>query len=150
MEVDLRLTLDHNPMSAEELERDARDWMRGWARQFNISDFEAPLTEANKEGREIRVKVLRDMIDFCLEREYRPVYVIPPVTGHLAAKFSSRFREIYFDSFISGVGREVRLLNYLNDDRFQNPDFYFNSFFLNARGRRLFTEQVCSDLGLNQ
>lgn len=146
--VDVRLTLDHNPMTSEILERDAENWMRGWTLQFGIPDFEAPLADENRRGREIRVQVLREMVDFCVERGYRPVYVIPPVTKYLAKKFTPRFREIYFDSFIRDVGRDVRLLNYLNDDRFINHDLYFNSFFLNVKGRKLFTEQVCADLRL--
>ena len=144
--VDVRMTLDHNPMSAEELGRDAENWMRGWARQFGISDFEAPLTQENQEGRKVRIQVMRELVDFIVERGYRPVYVIPPVEPHLAIRFTPRFRELYFTNFLKEVNRPVKLLDYTNDPEFGSADYYFNSFFLNKRGRELFTQRVWRDL----
>lgn len=145
---DVRPTLDHNPMSEDELRRDAENWMRGWARQFGIADFEAPLTAENLESRKVRVKVLRDLVDFCVERGYRPVYVIPPVERHLAEKFTKQFKEIYIYGYLKDVARDVPLLDYTNDPEWQSADLYFNSFFLNRRGRKLFTECVVKDVGL--
>lgn len=144
--VDVRLTLDHNPMSAEELGRDAENWMRGWARQFGISDFEAPLTQENQAGRKVRIQVMRKLVDFIVERGYRPVYVIPPVEPHLAIRLTPRFRELYITNFLKEVNRPVKLLDYTNDPEFGSADYYFNSFFLNKRGRELFTQRVWRDL----
>lgn len=137
---------DRNQMSSEELERDAENWMRGWARQFGIDDFEAPLTPENQEGRKIRIKVMRELVDFIVEREYRPFFVIPPVERHLAEKFSKRFKDIYIYGYLKDVARDVPLLDYTNDPEWQSADLYFNSFFLNKKGRRLFTKCVWDDV----
>ena len=147
-QIDWRTTIDHNPMPDAELEKDAEKWMDGWAKQFGIEDFEAPLTEENKKGREVRVGVMRALVDFIVERGYRPVWVLPPVTRHLSKFFTPKFREVYIDSFLLEVGRDVRLLDYTNDAELQNDSLYFNSFFLNARGRRIFTKRVSQDLQL--
>lgn len=146
--VSLFETIDRNPMSGEELEIDAERWMKGWAKEFAIEDFEAPLTEENQRGRSVRVAVMRELVDFAVERSYRPIWVLPPVTRHLGKFFTPRFREIYIDGFLREVGRDVRLLDYMSDAEFQDDSLYFNSFFLNAKGRSAFTRRVWQDLHL--
>ena len=145
---DCRETVEKNPMSPEELEKDAEVWMSGWARQFGIADFEASLTDKNKIGREIRVGVMREMVDFIMERGYRPIWLLPPVTRYLGKYFTPMFREVYIDGFLREVGRNVPLMDYMTDPEFQDVNLYFNSFFLNAMGRRNFTKRVVQDLQL--
>ena len=140
--------LDSNPMTAEQLQEDAKRWMNGWKRQFSINDLEAPLTEENQKGREYRINLMRKLIDFCHERSYQPVYVIPPVTEYLAKKFTSKFRQIYIYDYLEQVDHDIPLLDYSNDAAFMDKNLYFNSFFLNHRGARLFTQRVLKDLGL--
>lgn len=141
--------LNTNPMNAQQLDADAKRWIEGWNRQFGISDFEAPLTEENKKGREYRIQLMRELIDFCIERGYKPVYVIPPVTEHLAKYYTPKFEESYIYGFLKAVKREVLTLDYSKDTEFRdNDDLYFNSFFLNKQGRRLFTRRVLENLGI--
>lgn len=139
--------LDLNPMSKEELEMDAKRWIDGWKRQFGISDFDSPLTEENEEGRAYRIKLMQTLIDFCTERGYKPVYVIPPVTEHLAKYYTPKFEETYIYGYLKGVNRDVLTLDYSKDKEFRfNDDLFFNSFFLNKKGRKLFTRRVLKDL----
>lgn len=137
-----------NPMCAEELEANARSFVEGWKRQFGIRDWEAPLTPKNQEGRAFRVGLMRELVDFCTERGYSPVYVIPPVTSHLAQYYTERFEELYVYGYLREVGRDIRLLDYSKAEGFKDDNLYFNSFFLNRRGRELFTNRVMADLGL--
>ena len=143
---DAKAMLTNNPMDERQLEADAQRWVDGWKRQFGIRDFEAPLTEQNKRGQEFRVEIMRQLIDFCMEREYRPVYVIPPVTRHLARYYTRKFEEMYVYGFLREVSREIPLLDYSKDGTLQSDSYYFNSFFLNQRGRKLFTHRVLEDL----
>ena len=140
--------MEFNPMSESELRQDAARWMSGWKRQFIIDDFEAPLTEKNQKGREYRIGLMRQLIDFCIERDYQPVYVIPPVTEYLANKFTPKFRDIYIYDFLKQVDREIPLLDYSQDKSLIEKDMYFNSFFMNLRGRKQFTRRVLIDLGI--
>lgn len=137
---------DSNPMNYTQLEEDAQNWIEGWKRQFSISEFEAPLTEENHKGRNFRIKLMRELIDFCIERGYRPVFVIPPVTRHLNKYFSRDFEKIYIYDFINQIDRSVELLDYSKNESLQSDDLYFNSFFLNRKGRKIFTSQLLSDL----
>lgn len=146
--VDNKQNMECNPMSETELRQDATRWMNGWKRQFTIDDFEAPLTEQNQKGREYRIDLMRQLIDFCIERDYQPVYVIPPVTEYLANKFTPKFRDIYIYDFLKQVDREIPLLDYSQDKSLIEKDMYFNSFFMNLRGRKQFTRRVLIDLGL--
>ena len=142
------VNLENNPMTEAELEKDAARWMEGWKHQFSIADFEAPLTEQNQKGREYRIDLMRELIDFCIERDYQPVYVIPPVTEFLAKEFTPKFRDIYIYDFLKQVDRDVKLLDYSDDKGLMDKDLYFNSFFFNRLGRKLFTKRVLTDLGL--
>ena len=141
--------LDYNPMTLAELEADAKRWLDGWKRQFGISDFDAPLTKENEEGRAYRIKLMQTLIDFCTERGYKPVYVIPPVTEHLAKYYTPKFEETYIYSFLQAVNREVLTLDYSKDDDFRkNDNLFFNSFFLNRKGRKNFTYTVLKELSI--
>ena len=139
---------DSNPMNQEQLETDAKRWIDGWKHQFNISDFDAPLTEENKKGRNYRIDLMRQLIDFCVERGYKPVYVIHPVTEHLAKYYTHTFEETYIYGYLKQVDRNVLTLDYSKSMEFRDDNLYFNSFFLNMRGRKLFTKRVLSDLNL--
>lgn len=139
--------LEYNPMKSNELEKDAKRWIDGWKKQFGISDFDAPLTRENEEGREYRIKLMQTLIDFCTERGYKPVYVIPPVTEHLAKYYTLKFEETYIYGYLKEVNREVLTLDYSKDSEFRfNDELFFNSFFLNKKGRKLFTRRVLKDL----
>ena len=140
---------DSNPMNIEQLQQDAANWMKGWKKQFTINDLEAPLTEQNKRGREYRINLMHELIDFCHERSYKPVYVIPPVTDYLAKEFTLKFRQIYIYDFLKQVNRDIPLLDYSQDKELMDSSLYFNSFFLNKRGRGLFTKKVIQDLKIS-
>lgn len=139
--------LEYNPMKSNELEKDAKRWIDGWKKQFGISDFDAPLTRENEEGRAYRIKLMQTLIDFCTERGYKPVYVIPPVTEHLAKYYTPKFEETYIYGYLKEVNRVVLTLDYSKDSEFKfNDELFFNSFFLNKKGRKLFTRRVLKDL----
>lgn len=139
-----------NPMTIEQLEKNALDFINGWKKQFNIKDFDEPLTLENKKGREYRTILMRTLVDFCIEREYKPVYVIPPVTKYLFNFFSPSFNETYIYSFLREVDRDILLLDYSNEESLQKDELYFNSFFMNKKGRETFTKRVLKDLKLIQ
>lgn len=137
-----------NPMTNNQLEHNALDFVNGWKNQFGISDFEAPLTPINQAGRNYRIRLMRELIDFCIERGYKPIYVIPPVTLHLSKYYTPKFEELYIYDFLKQVDRDVILLDYSKEENLQKDDLYFNSFFMNQKGRNIFTERVLKDLKL--
>lgn len=132
----------------KEFEDNARTRINNWKREFNILDLNAPLSVENKEGRIERTKTLKDMVDFCIDKNISPVIVIPPAHKSLNAYFTSQFCENYIDSFIKGIDRNIPVLNYLNSSQFNGSDMFRDSFFMNKMGARVFTQQVLRDLRL--
>lgn len=139
---------ENNPMNNEQLEKNALSFIESWKSQFYISDFDAPLTAENKKGRAFRIKLMQTIIDFCTERDYKPIFIIPPVTKHLSKYYTRAFERTYIYSYLKDVNREIPLFDYSKEGELQQDDLYFNSFFLNKKGRKLFTHRVLSDLKL--
>ncbi|MFR5894867.1 MAG: hypothetical protein ACLUGY_10690 [Phocaeicola massiliensis] len=75
-------------LSKEAFENDAQRWMNGWQKEFGISDVNAPKSKENVAGSAARMETFKQMIDFCLERDLRPVLVMPPVHPALAKKIN--------------------------------------------------------------
>ena len=146
---DNRLALATNPMFSEELENDAIRWVENWKKQFSILDLDAPVSERNRENMVYNTNLLAGMISFSLERDLKPVIVLPPTTSALSSKFSDHFCETYIYSIVRNANTQgIPFLNYLRDDRFAKDELFFNSFFLNAKGRKVFTQGILSDLKL--
>lgn len=148
LDVSKTVNAEKNPMSTDELGKDALRWVNGWKKQFSITDFENPLTKENQKGRDCRIKLMQSLVDFCLERGYKPVYVIPPVTKHLSKYYTKKFEDTYIYGFLMSVDRDVLLLDYSKEESFGDDNLYFNSFFLNKKGRKVFTERVLKDAGV--
>jgi len=129
------------------LELDANSWMTSWTNQFLISNLDAPVSDRNLECIQYNTRLLSEMILFCLERNLKPVVILPPVSKALSSKFTEFFRDNYIYSYIqeSTQGR-VLFLNYFDDSRFSDSDLYFNAYYLNKKGSLLFTTQVLKDL----
>ncbi|MDD4969985.1 MAG: hypothetical protein PHT07_11205 [Paludibacter sp.] len=136
-------------MNEESLENNANTFINSWKEQFSITDLDEPVSEQNKESLFYNTNLLSDMISFCLERNLKPVIVIPPITKHLNSEITTIFRENYIYSFINAANNnKVPFLNYLDDTSFLDDDLYINSYFLNKKGQKLFTLKVLADLKL--
>ena len=149
---DTRLTLVSNPMNEEQIAKDATFWIEGcWNPEFNINIANMqPLSENNKHSIEGNIRILSDMIQYCIDNGFKPVIAFLPVTKDLRDKFSASFIENHIMAYVNkAIGkRDVTVLNYLDESSFQNKDYFINSFFFNAKGRKLFTAKVLEDLKL--
>jgi hypothetical protein len=142
-------TLDYQPMNHLQLKQNAQRFIDSWKRQFKIDDMNAPCPPHILKGSVQRVDTLRELLQFCRDRELEYYVVLPPVTSYLSCYFSKEFMEHYVFSFLEACGLEPdRMLNYLTDADLQDESLYFNSYFLNAKGRKVFTRRVLKDVGL--
>ena len=143
------IMLSSNSMDVESLEKDANTYLNAWKLEFSISDLDAPVSKQNGDCITYNTNLLAEIISFCLERNLKPVFVLPPTTKALSSKLSERFRESYIYSFIRNANtHQVPFLNYLDDARFSDNELFFNSFFLNVKGRKIFTTIVLQEIGL--
>lgn len=134
-------------MPPEQFEQDAERRINSWKREFSIIDFSHPLRMHNKDMFQTGVGVLREMIDFCVEREFKPILVIPPVTQQMANKLPMFSLDKYLYSFIKeGNIAGVPVLDYINDERYQKNELFRDSLFMNENGAKMFTKKVLEDI----
>lgn len=135
--------------TSEEYERDADNWIRMWMREFTISDLNAPLTEQNMEGSKARAAVIQQMVDFCLERDLRPIFVTPPCHPALARKFTPEFRKNYIKDFLEPfIQQGIPFYDYLEHPDFTDDSLFANAYFLSPTGAQAFTRHFLKALSL--
>lgn len=136
-------------MSAMDLEQDACKWIKSWLDEFDLHSLEEVLGDRFKNEITEGVRIYRSMIDFCLEREYRPVIILMPMEGHLLDKFDEELlSKLYYD-FVNQINhRKIEVLDYIKESSFSHSSLYLNSLFMNLEGRKQLTRQVLNDLGV--
>lgn len=134
-------------MNEGQMQANAEEFMKGWMFEFSIMDFKDELILKNKDAYEDSVKILSDMIDFCLSRNIRPVLVLPPVTKYLAEKFTPEMLQLFVYDFVKKANKQsITFLDYWNDPDFLDISYFQNSFFLNYIGAQKFTAKLLNDL----
>lgn len=131
------------------LDDSAHSYVNGWMKQFSIGDLEEPLTEEFKKQYHFQGRVLREMINFCNARGWRPILVMPPIHGSLGGLLTATFR----DSYIGTLLREISDLNvpfwdYSDWSELRDDSYYANALLLNKRGAAVFTREVVRRAGL--
>ena len=146
---DTRLSIADMTMMYPQLVEDARHMIESWLKEFNLKTIHDELSSELKEGFEISVRMMQTIIDFLVERELKPVIVLPPMSAPLQAYFTDHVKQRLLYSFIDSINRpKVLFLDYSNEKEFQDPQLYFNALLMNLRGRKQFTKRVLKDLGL--
>ena len=145
---DNKLQLSQNPMSGEEkLIADADYWVKSWEAQFKISLPSPILSEKNTKDIQHNIRLLNEMLHYCVDHGYKPIIVIFPVTKYLSSRFPDQFISNHILKYlVESNSMGVPVLNYLRDDRFSDEMLYINSFFFNKKGRQAFTRAFINDL----
>lgn len=146
---DERYQISEQPMMKMDLEQDAVNWMDGWAKEFCLKSIYDVLDPRWEKYYKEAVLLNRNIVDFCLERGYNPVLICVPMTKYLSDKFPQDVKKYLIEDFVHKVNiHNIPFLDYTLCKEFKDPDLYFNSFFLNMKGRKKFTQRVLSDLGI--
>lgn len=146
---DNRLSLTKNPMNEEQIAKDATFWIEGcWNPEFNIDVANmTSLSKANQKSIEGNIRILSEMIQYCVDNGLQPVLAMLPVTKELMSKFPDEFIQLHIIRYINESNKQgVPVMNYFKDERFDNPDLYINSFFMNAVGRKYFTKIFINEM----
>lgn len=145
---DNRLLLDTNLCDTDaKLNKDADYWIDCWNREFDIQLPSPTLKPNNRNDIIQNIRILNEMIDYCLSRGLKPIIAILPVTNYLYSRFTPEFIDKYILGYIADANKAgVPVMNYLSDERFTDPSLYINSFFFNTTGRKKFTKQFVEDL----
>ncbi len=129
-------------------EADAKMRMESWRKEFSVIRFSDPLSIVNKDAFQDGSELLSQIVDYCEERDFKPVFVMPPVSEAMRRQFTSEMKQLFIDDFVKrGVGDRAKFLDYFADTRFDNACFQ-NSFILNGAGAMKFTEIIMKEAGL--
>lgn len=133
----------------EEFDKSAQNWINLWMKEFNIVDLNSPLSQDNLEGRKSRLKIVKEIIKFCQERDLEPVVILPPSHESLNKFFSPEFVHNYITSFFEELNLpEVKILNYLATPKYTKDEYFRDAYFMNKEGAKAFTKQVLLDINL--
>lgn len=137
-------------LTTDGLERNAKQWVRDWMNEFSLKSLEAPLTLINQDACKDAVKLLKEIIAFCRERNHRPILVFPPMHEALASKFSRESRKALIYSIVEAVqDKEIKFLDYMEDAEFAHDASLFeDAYLMNAEGAKRFTRKLLKDLEL--
>lgn len=135
------LGLSSNPMTTdEELKNDGLRWINCWNDEFDIKLPDPVLTNINKQDISHNIRILKQMLEYCKSNNYRPVIAILPVTTYLSSLFTDEFIKTHILKYIDEANViNAPAFNYLKDERFTDSSLYINTFFMNKKGRNLFT-----------
>lgn len=114
-----------------------------WRRQFEITDFNAPLNERNRKTFAETVPILCDGLRMCVANGWRPIIVLPPISRHYDEVFKPVFWKTYVSDFVAAANPvKAPYWDYGADPRFRDDSLYANSLMLNRKGRALFTAEI--------
>lgn len=132
----------------EWFENNSKLWMENWMKEFSIESFDAPLSVLNQDSICCAASIINEIIAFCMERNFHPVMVVPPMHHTLSEKFTPEIRKVLFDSMLEKVNnKEVNFLNYMDDSVFSYDNNLFrDAFLLNIKGAKLFTKELIKQI----
>lgn len=146
---DTRLLLSEQPMMMPQVIEDARHRVEWWLKEFNMRTLDEPLSKELEEGISNTVAIMQQMIDYLSECDLRPVIILLPTAKPLQQYFTQDIKQRLVYDFIGQIERPtVEFLDYSNTEEFLDPQLYFDSLFMNLRGRKVFTRRVLKDLNL--
>ncbi len=137
-----------NKLNEEQTLQHALQRCASWCRQFGLNDTISDKIPIRLENNfKATQKILMGMIQFCIENGYKTVLVVTPVSKALNKCLSDAFiKKVLFDNINQANSNGVMCLNYLRSPEYADYSFYHNnSDFLNAYGRKLFTEKLIKD-----
>lgn len=122
----------------------------GWINMFSLESLKSAAISA-KNVRKIKQNVtyMNDFIAVCKECGFKPVFVIPPISGYLNSFFSQEFLKATLYSLIDDFSRqEIPVYDYLKFEDFQNNLSLFQDggFRLSAYGSKKFMNIFFNDL----
>lgn len=104
------------------------------------------IIEIGKDNKETALSELRNTIDFCYEKGYKPVLVTTP----LHYEYKKHFSETFMNEFLSDIEslRDDYSILYLDYSDFMSTetDIFMDSDHLNSKGRKMFTNAIVEDL----
>lgn len=123
----------------------------GWIQMFKLEDLKSiDIPKKIEECVRTNEHTLNEMVAFCKSKEWKPLFVIPPMSSKLYRNFSDEFVEKVLLSVANKCSHlnNIPLYNYLKQEEFYNDyNLYCDGGFrLNKYGSKKFMRHFFSDL----
>lgn len=141
----------HSSVSKEDAEKNMKGMAEGWISLFHLENLkQADKHEMNLCNQNRNTSLLRSMFQFCYERSWHPIVVIPPFSSELNQYFGDDFIDCSLFKMIGEAidGMDVPVLDYRTNKSFQQQDSLFidGGFRLSKYGSTKFIRMILNDL----
>lgn len=126
----------------------ADNYYQSWNEQFGINDSSDVLSMELVEKQKTNINLVKEMILFSEERDFKLTIVLPPVHKHLQEMFSQERLNNSVYTFVNEIisDTDIKFIDYFKDERFSTDDLYENALVLNEKGGELFSKQLLKDI----
>lgn len=149
VERDNSIAISEQLMMEMELMQHAQSFMKGWLHEFNLKALTIEELAPRMKYAEEAISIVKNMVDYCIERELKPVFITIPMTDYLSSLFPENVTKLLTYDFIDKCNvRNILFLDYSKVEELKDSSLFKDSFFYNLKGRKVFTNQVLKDLKL--
>lgn len=91
-----------------------------------------------------------ELVDFCKKSGWVPILVSLPFSKVMNEEIPDTFKDLYFYRCINDIVEKTgcRWLDYSQDKRLENINYYMDVWWMNERGRKRFTKILLEDCGM--
>lgn len=137
----------NNPDTPEQSQKFCQDRVKGWMREFRMTDLNPAHIPAETENAIIgNIKIFQDMKVFIQERGYKAYIIIPPFPDEMVRLLPKDLVNHNLFEPVKATG--IPFISFYGEKDWLSREFYYHGFLLNANGRELFTKQVLSRITL--
>jgi hypothetical protein len=135
-------------IQCKDKKKQADELLEVWLRQAELTDLKNANQAAEQiDDIQIRIQHLKNIVDYCKAKKYRPIIVIPPISRYLKSYISDEFLDAFmYKNIEMASGDDTPIFDYCNDERFSQLELYSNGLFLEEKGRILFSEILWNDI----
>lgn len=130
-----------------EMEAEAALMERCWCESFSLSNLQSVgSTQHLHSSFELNQNKLAAIVSICEKEGFPYSVVVLPFTDIMAGRFSLGFLNEFVHENVKSIVYEDRIFDYFSDVRFASRhELFYNSEFLNERGRSTFTRLVLAE-----
>lgn len=138
---------EKNELTKEQIERKTDERIASWNAKYQL--FDKNDYTNFKEKTKKAANILKNIIGLIENDGKRCCLIVPPVSSSLRSRIPSELLQaILYDRVEETC--DVTILDYWNDARFADEQYYIHIDFMNAIGRKEFTKQVVKDLRIKK
>ncbi len=139
------MQIKNNPDTLEQSTQVCQERLGKWMKEFHMTDLNpSNILEETKEAIRWNVELLKEMKTFVEERGYKVIIAIPPYPQEMTSLLPIELVEYLLFEPIRQTG--IPFISYYGKKEWLSRDNYYHGFLLNASGRKLFTEEILSEI----